>query len=57
LFEHPQSISGTAQLLSDIEYRGANQTETSGSFCGFVDDTISSNCTGVTVAPPYSWLD
>jgi hypothetical protein len=58
-FEHPQSISGTAQLLGDIEYRGANQIETSGSFCGFVDDTISSNCTGtdVTAAPPYSWRD
>jgi hypothetical protein len=56
-FEHPQSISGTAQLLGDIEYRGANQTETSGSFCGFVDNTISSNCTGadVTAAPPYTW--
>ena len=59
LFEHPQSISGTAQLLGDIEYRGANQTETSGSFCGYVDDTISSNgtVTDVTAVPPYSWRD
>jgi hypothetical protein len=58
-FERPQSISGTAQLLGDIEYRGADQTETSGSYCGFVDDTISSNCTGAdaTVAPPYTWRD
>ncbi|HXU65490.1 MAG TPA: sugar-binding protein, partial [Polyangia bacterium] len=58
-FERPQSISGTAQLLGDIEYRGANQTETSGSYCGFVDNTISSNCTGAdaTVAPPYTWRD
>lgn len=56
-FEHPQSVSGTAQLLGDLEFRGANQTEASGSYCGFVDNTITSNCTGadVTVAPPYAW--
>jgi len=56
-FEKPQSVSGTAQLLGDIEYRGANMTETSGSYCGFVDNTISSNCTAadVTAAPPYAW--
>ena len=56
-FEKPQSVSGTAQLLGDIEYRGANMTESTGSYCGFVDDTISSNCTGqdVTTAPPYAW--
>ncbi|MBV9949838.1 MAG: DUF1003 domain-containing protein [Myxococcales bacterium] len=31
--------------------------ETSGSYCAFVDNTVSSNCTGadVTVAPPYAW--
>ena len=56
-FEKPQSVSGTAQLLGDIEYRGANMTESSGSYCGFVDSTIASNCMGadVTVAPPYAW--
>jgi hypothetical protein len=56
-FETPQSVSGTAQLLGDIEFRGANLTETSGSYCGFVDNTITSNCTGadVTVAQPYAW--
>jgi len=56
-FERPVSASGTAVILGDVEYRGANLTETSGSFCGFVDNTISSNCTGadVTVAPPYVW--
>ena len=56
-FERPVSASGTAVLLGDIEYRGANLTETSGSYCGFVDNTITSNCTGadVTVAPPYVW--
>jgi hypothetical protein len=56
-FEPPQSVSGTAQLLGDIEYRGANMTESSGSYCGFVDNTISSNCTAadVTTPPPYAW--
>jgi len=55
-FETPQSLNG-GTLLGDIEYRGANMTETSGSYCGFVDNTISSNCTGadVTPAPPYAW--
>ena len=56
-FETPQSVSGTAQLLGDIEFRGANMTESSGSFCGFVDNTITSNCAGVDVTspPPYTW--
>ncbi len=56
-FEKPQTVSGTAQLLGDIEYRGANQGESSGSYCGFVDNTISSNCTGadVTTPAPYTW--
>jgi hypothetical protein len=56
-FESPQSVSGTAQLLGDLEYRGANMTETSGSYCGLVDNTVQSNCAGmdVTVAPPFAW--
>jgi hypothetical protein len=56
-FENPQSVSGTAQLLGDLEYRGSNLTETSGSYCGFVDNTVASNCTGadVTLAGPYTW--
>lgn len=56
-FENPQSVSGTAQLLGDIEYRGANQAESSGSYCGFVDNTITSNCTGADIAqaPPNTW--
>ena len=57
-FETPQSVSGTAQLLGDIEFRGANMTESSGSWCGFVDNTITSaNCgqADVTIAPPYTW--
>lgn len=56
-FEKPQSVSGTAQLLGDIEYRGANLGKASGSYCGFVDSTTASNCTSadVTVAAPYAW--
>jgi len=56
-FERPVSASGTAVILGDVEYRGANLTETSGTFCGFVENTITSNCAGadVTVAPPYVW--
>lgn len=56
-FEKPQSASGSAQYLGDIELRGANQAKSSGSYCGFVDDSISNNCAGsdVTVAPPYAW--
>lgn len=56
-FETPQSLSGSAQLLGDIEYRGANLSKSSGSYCGFVDSSVSSNCTGtdVTLAPPYAW--
>jgi hypothetical protein len=55
-FDPPQSLAG-ATLLGDIEYRTANLSETSGTYCGFVDNTISSNCTGadVTTPPPYSW--
>jgi hypothetical protein len=56
-FEKPQSASGTAQLLGDIEFRGANFSESSGAYCGFVDNTITSNCSGadVTTAAPYTW--
>jgi hypothetical protein len=55
-FEPPQSLAG-ATLLGDIEYRGANLSKTSGSYCGFVDDTVDSNCTGsdVTAPGPYTW--
>ncbi len=56
-FETPQSLSGAAQLLGDIEYRGVNLSKSSGSYCGFVDGTTNSNCSGtdVTQPPPYSW--
>jgi hypothetical protein len=56
-FEKPQSISGSAVLLGDLELRGANQGESSGTYCGFVDNTVTNNCTpaDVTTPPPYIW--
>jgi hypothetical protein len=55
-FESPQSLAG-ATLLGDLEYRGANLSETSGTYCGFVDNTVNDNCKGtdVTAPPPYTW--
>jgi hypothetical protein len=55
-FESPQVLAG-ATLLGDLEYRGANLSKTSGAYCGFVDDSVNSNCTGadVTTPPPYTW--
>ena len=56
-FEKPQTVSGTAVLLGDLELRGANQGESSGTYCGFVDNTVMNNCTpaDVTTAAPYAW--
>jgi hypothetical protein len=56
-FEKPQTVSGSAELLGDLELRGANKSESSGTYCGFVDDTVTNNCGGadVTLPPPYTW--
>jgi hypothetical protein len=56
-FEKPQTVGDTAQVLGDLELRGANTSETSGSYCGFVDSTINNNCAmpDMTIAPPYVW--
>lgn len=56
-FERPQRVSGTAKLLGDVEYRGANADKSSGSYCGYVDATTDSNCAmkDVTVPGPYLW--
>jgi hypothetical protein len=56
-FEPTQSISGTAALVGDVEYRGASMTETAGTFYGFVDNTITAatNTTDITIPPPYTW--
>jgi len=52
-----QQVSGSAQLLGDIEYRGASLDKSSGAYCGFVDSATNSNCGNpdITVAPPYTW--
>jgi hypothetical protein len=56
-FEQPQSVSGSAELFGDLEYRGANLSKTNGKYCGFVDSTVDNNCatTDLNVAPPYAW--
>jgi Family of unknown function (DUF6055) len=55
-FESGQSISGTARLFGDVEFRGQGFTETTGSFSGFVDNTITSQTiSDLTLAPPYTW--
>jgi carbonic anhydrase/acetyltransferase-like protein (isoleucine patch superfamily) len=48
-----KSVSGSARLYGDLEYRVA---KSSGSFFGMVDDAAMSKAIeDVTVAPPYAW--
>jgi hypothetical protein len=55
-FEAGQALSGTAQLLGDVEYRGQGLNRSSGTFSGFVDSsTANMSLAEVTVAPPYAW--
>jgi hypothetical protein len=56
-YEKPQTVSGSAVLLGDLELRGASFGEASGTYCGFVDNTVMNNCTprDVTTPPPYAW--
>lgn len=56
-FEGSQSISGTAQLVGDIEYRGQGATKSSGTYFGFVDSSTAAatNTTDATLAGPYTW--
>ena len=55
-FESGQSISGTAALFGDVEFRGQGFTKSSGSYSGFVDNTIASQTIAdITVPPPYAW--
>jgi hypothetical protein len=55
-FESPQTISGTANLYGDVEYRGANTDVSTGSFSGFVDGTATSQTTtDETAKGPYTW--
>jgi hypothetical protein len=54
-FEPSQSISGSASLVGDIEYRGPGSNKSSGTYFGFVDPgtPAAGNTTDVTVPPPY----
>ena len=56
-FEAGQSVSGTAQLIGDVEYRGQGLSKSSGTFYGFVESSTAaaSNTTDVSPAPPYAW--
>jgi hypothetical protein len=56
-FEGGQSISGTAQLLGDVEYRGQGTNKSSGTYFGFVEPSTGAagNTADVTVAGPYTW--
>jgi hypothetical protein len=55
-FEPGQSLSGTARLYGDVEFRGPNHNRSSGSFHGMVEpNTPSATINDVTVAPPYVW--
>ncbi|SEM10022.1 hypothetical protein SAMN05444354_111160 [Stigmatella aurantiaca] len=56
-YEGQQSISGTAQLIGDIEYRGVGTNKSSGTYFGFVEPITpaASNTADVTIAPPYAW--
>jgi hypothetical protein len=55
-FETPQSITGTANVYGDVEYRGANTDVSSGNFSGYVDGTgTSQTTTDETAKGPYTW--
>ncbi|XXX72475.1 DUF6055 domain-containing protein [Sorangium sp. So ce134] len=54
-FGNGQSVSGTAQLLGDVEFVASSKS--SNTFYGFVPDDWRgvSTAAEVTVAPPYAW--
>jgi hypothetical protein len=56
-FESGQSLSGSATLYGDVEYRGQGYGRSSGICSGYVDSAtcIPGNTNEVTVAPPYAW--
>jgi uncharacterized repeat protein (TIGR02543 family) len=56
-FESGQSVSGTAQVIGDVEYRGQGLNKSSGAYYGFVDSSTAAagNTTDVSPAPPYAW--
>ena len=56
-FESGQSVSGTAQVIGDVEYRGQGLNKSSGAYYGFVDSSTAAagNTTDVSPVPPYAW--
>ncbi len=54
-FGNNQSVSGTAQLLGDLEY--VSSSKSSGGYYGLVSDDWAGveDLTEVTLAPPYEW--
>jgi hypothetical protein len=56
-FAAGQSASGSATLLGDVEFQGANASKTSNVHYGFVDSASAgvASVNDVTVPPPYSW--
>jgi hypothetical protein len=56
-FEGGQSALGTSSLIGDIEFRGQGFSVSSGTYFGYVDNTVSpaTSTTDLTLAPPYTW--
>lgn len=56
-YEGGQGLSGSAQLIGDLEYRGQGLNKSSGTYYGFVDSSTSaaSNTTDVSPAAPFTW--
>ena len=55
-FEGSQGLSGSAQLVGDVEYRGSGLNKSSGTYYGFVDSsTASASSSDLTLPGPYTW--
>lgn len=56
-FEGGQSVSGSAQVLGDVEYRGQGLNKSNGTYYGFVEAATASagNTNDVSPAGPYVW--
>ena len=55
-FESGQSLSGSATLYGDVEFRGQGFSISSGSYSGIVSSTEHTAVgSEVTTAPPYTW--
>jgi hypothetical protein len=58
-FEGAQSISGSALLYGDVEFRGEGYSLASGACSGFVDSATcvpgGTSVTEVTAEGPYTW--